>query len=98
MRGILISNNCYFEILEDDLDLSIDLIDSIIEKYYDDRLYMTWNNQMLMSEKFISFKDYKEKCRVVNITSSITNTKSKDEIIKESQDIISSFSFEKEVI
>lgn len=84
--------------LEDELDLTIDLICSVVAKHYDDRLYMTWNSQMLMSEKYIPFKEYKEKCRAVNITTSTTNTKSKDEIIKESQDIISSFRFEKEVM
>lgn len=98
MQGILISNNCYFNILDEDLDSVIDLIDSVVEKHFDDRLYMTWNSQMLMSEKFIPFKEYKDKCRTVNITKVKNNHKTRDEIIKESQDILSSFSFEKEVM
>ncbi len=53
---------------------------------------------MLMSDKFIPFKEYKDKCRTVNITKVKNNHKTRDEIIKESQDILSSFSFEKEVM
>ncbi|GAA0713987.1 hypothetical protein GCM10008904_28960 [Paraclostridium ghonii] len=98
MKGILAQHNCYFEILDEELDSVIDLINSVVEKYFDDRLYMTWNSQMLMSEKFISFKEYKDKCRAVNITKLKNNHKTRDEIIKESKNILSSLSFEKEVM
>ena len=76
------------------LDESIDIIISVLGKFFDDRLYDMYSKLIVFSEDNISFEEYKEKCKMANITSQ--SFKSSEEIKKENENILARF-FKKEV-
>lgn len=78
--------------MEEDLDLSIDLITSVVNIFNDNRLYQTWVNQSPFMEEAMGYKEYKSKL-IIKVTNK--STKSNKEIIDENKKILESVKFEK---
>lgn len=72
-----------------DLDESIEIIISVLDKYFDDRLFDMYSKLILFSEENISFEEYKENCKMAGITSQ--SYKSSEEIKKQNEDILNRF-------
>lgn len=73
------------------LDDSVEIIISVINQYFEEQLFDIYNSTMLLRDKYVSYQQFKEDCRGLNITTNKTTNKSSNEIYKENEDILAMF-------
>lgn len=86
----MLKYNCYFQVLETDLDESLELIISVVNQYFDEQLFDIYNTTLIKREEFISYEQFKKDCRGLDIATKTSNKSSK-EILKENEDILAMF-------
>lgn len=75
----MIKNNCYFQILDKDLEDSLEIIENLITTYYEERDYLYYINSLIFYEKLPSYNEFRKQFKVNSSSVKTTSKLSKEE-------------------
>lgn len=87
LRGILIKQNCYFNILEIDIEESFEIMKDTVIEYFESRLFTTYI-ECIDKEKFKSYEEYKSKVIVAEVEAEVFDI---DDRKKEAEETLKRF-------